>query len=528
MTQPLMQTIHVGFYYFHAPIVSSFPLCSLTFWISGRSSTSARLPSLFAPGGYPDPLVGFVFNFILGCELCQDTNSPAWDLTNWEPDRENIMDVSNITLALVLRSTSVNDLPFDVLSIIFSMLVNDYWSFTDKLHFIARAFRLAHVCRYWNYVALGCPAFWRDYNIHASSSVDLAYRQLLYSAGTPLVLRLLLNSADVRPTPSTFDVFIPLRPPLHSLTVTASDAVAARDLASIFEVAEFGEIHDISLQCWFLYPDGGSVPLVNRQQGMSTLRSLRLHRVRFSWGLIASYVSLRVLVLRDIGTHFVPSWGDWCTLSVAAPNLERISLRRVGCIGIPVHPTPLLFARLTHMDLMFTSDDRTLQSLVGAIYAPQLYSLTVFGPDTSYLRNLMVFPSMLRHVESLVIRMRSVVAADIREFLALIPSVTSLDLPRHDLHVLHSITPDGVHADVSPGVMLPKLIVLAISSSGPASVHAYLASRLRPQTVDLVLFRNGLLHESWLDADVAWLEARFGVGVGAEYREADWLTHDRR
>ncbi|KAJ7615631.1 hypothetical protein DFH06DRAFT_1343599 [Mycena polygramma] len=425
----------------------------------------------------------------------------------------------------------VNRLPFEVLGDIFMLALGCFWVPRNKAGLIRSRFAFAWVCRWWRSVALGSLFLWDSLDFYSGTRADWIQYSVLRVPAGPVELRLDLRRGGLNSVVSIFNNVSILFPRCRLLWLLIRDAQSLHTVASLIRNSTFGSLRTLNLHCIARQADQMIVPMFDFTGGFDTLQSLRLRRIWFNFAAVSSFASLKTFAIREIVAQFAPDWVFWVTLETAAPLLEQISIRRVGCAGIPILPRTLSFPRLTHLDLNFAEDDETLYNLVSTFHAPALTFILVFAKSTKSLGCLLSFPGMLLRIHELVLRIPIVKIKSMHAFLTHTPSLYFLDVLTSEHLVLEAmcITSSEVEGYSSPDVFVcPRLGVLGVGDELPSTVREFLETRsVTLKHMVRILFREGLPYEDDEEEEhIDWIDERLAIGANLPFVNPYWIKSD--
>ncbi|KAJ7604682.1 hypothetical protein DFH06DRAFT_1386830 [Mycena polygramma] len=330
---------------------------------------------------------------------------------------------------------------------------------------------------------------------------------------------------------STLDHLADLFPRCRVLWLLIWDEPSLHSVSTIIRELSFETLQTLNIQFIAKRPVLDIVPRLDIACNFNLLIRLRLRRVWLTFGTAPSFASLRTIALRDLVGQTAPAWAFWDAIETTAQLLEQISMRGVGCSGIPEEPRNLAFPRLTHLDLDFRGVDESLFKLVSTFHAPALTFVLVFAQSTASLGCLLVLPGMLCCVHELVLSIPITKMMDLHNFLSHTPSVYFLDILTDEHLVLEAMcitrgsTLDSYSSDC---FVCPRLAVLGVNDELPSIVLEFFQSRLATlDTMVQVLFRSGLRYEDDEEEEaVAWIEERMAIGVNLPFVDPYWIKSD--
>ncbi|KAJ7114869.1 hypothetical protein C8R44DRAFT_740226 [Mycena epipterygia] len=418
----------------------------------------------------------------------------------------------------------VNRLPYDLLFRIFAFFLGGFWCTADKREYFRNRTILCHICRLWRITVTESPLLWSSFELHTGSNLAPVIFALGLIERVPVYLRTALRIGDINTIHDVMNRFLPIFPQLHMLTILTTDANCVADLASLIRLAPLSNLRRLSLSCHKFMWESNMVARVDVVGDLYLLEALRIRRVCFGWNLAPTFRSLRILVIHDVLGSFAPLWQDWEAIAGAAPNVEKISLRRIGCEGLPDVCTRLEFPLLVELDVHFGSTDDALPLLVSTFICSSLKSLSVASSSTQHLSRFLNVPSNLARVQSLTLGLRSVDPAELHRFFDHVPAVTLLEILRSDSDVMDALcVPTGTTSG-SHHLVCPNLATIAVAELDPATFRSFMLCREDSlRSMDHVIFRGGLPGYS---QDLEWLEERMAIGAWIKYKEPVWLMRD--
>ncbi|KAJ7709290.1 hypothetical protein B0H16DRAFT_1745937 [Mycena metata] len=221
---------------------------------------------------------------------------------------------------------------------------------------------LLHVCKFWRCIVKNAAAFWTRVHLKTTTSVDLATTILESSRDLPLEVRVDFRGSRVHGICEDMDALLHLISAHMCRTRTITAILDSDPSRRCFQQSLlFARLPQLS---GFTVTRGSisghlrpSPCVLTWVPEYSRSLSLRLQNVSFAWIAKGDFAHLRTLVLRDMSYDRAPTWADFSTLFVVATGLQQLSLRAVGCSGLPLlrHGTPVM-KRLMELDLCFGND----------------------------------------------------------------------------------------------------------------------------------------------------------------------------
>ncbi|KAJ6548902.1 hypothetical protein B0H19DRAFT_1074707 [Mycena capillaripes] len=430
-------------------------------------------------------------------------------------------DNTDLAVPSLVVGSYANRLPVELLGYIFDMILGYFWGRRLKKSYIKSRFVLAQVCSWWRLVVFGSPFLWNSLDVSTATPPDwLAY--LVQRAHTgPLDLRFDLY----RGAPSSVANCLSR---VRTLWITAREANVLNIIGSKLCAASFGSLQVLHLQGLARQSDQLLVPMMEIPGGGRHLRSLRLRRIWFGWDIAPTFTSLRVLVIRDVYIQFAPAWSDWEAIADAAPRLQKLCLRNVGCRELPDHPRTLAFHEMTHLDLVFGNDNVSLRRLISTFDAPNISSLLLFARSTLSFQCLTHRPHMLRNLHEMVLRLSIVDSVALHEVFTHTPNLYSLDVLINESLVLDALaittSPAAGYTSLTELFVCPQLAFLALDDEDPSIVRMFLESRAPVSgRMRQVMFRSGLPEDEEEEEHVDWIDMRMSVGANKAFTSPSWL-----
>ncbi|KAJ6448548.1 hypothetical protein C8R47DRAFT_1230480 [Mycena vitilis] len=415
------------------------------------------------------------------------------------------------------KTAHCHKLPPEALSLVFEYALEEI-----PRHGTGRYFRelllLCRVCHYWRVVARSAALFWCDFDISSNDNPDFVGYLLALSRSCPLRLRIAASSWPIPQSPDSrvIQAVLPHLSRAHSLVIMCATRTSGQEIYLALREALFGQVTSLQLD---VDPD---LPILwlnhTSMDSMHQLRTLRLRHAAVSWGLSAMLSRLHTLVLRDLDSSAGPEWKHWEAICESSPSIQRVCLRNIGCVDVPINPQRLTLTLVTHLDLFFGVEESTLTKLVAAFHLPMLCSLTVGARSAASLAT--IFPAIIRHgktngIHRLALRLQTAEFADLYSLFVSAPRLRQLYTARFrsDSNVVDALcTPlPQTHA-----VVCPDLRSLVVSNAHPQELRRLVQYRHgASDNLREVMFRNALPEGSYYTGTLVWLRSRVALHAHA-------------
>ncbi|KAJ6470786.1 hypothetical protein C8R47DRAFT_751965 [Mycena vitilis] len=229
--------------------------------------------------------------------------------------------------------------PNELLEMIFLEAVEEY--FGDPVRYMTQRAHILFSCRRLCAVVLNCARLWTSYSLCPNTSfVELAQMAKRWSSHR-LVLRLLfLGENEPLPLPDdgcasldqTLAFFVEHVPRCTDLRVDMDSFLEFPAVFGALRAANYNLLQTLTI-VWNeshlplarLHSRPMDVPFNGAE--LTTLSSLRLYNVPFSWNHLSRFTGLTVLVLHFIFVDFAPSMQELASVLRSNPLLTRMSLR---------------------------------------------------------------------------------------------------------------------------------------------------------------------------------------------------------
>ncbi|KAJ7734605.1 hypothetical protein B0H16DRAFT_1731672 [Mycena metata] len=425
------------------------------------------------------------------------------------------------TISTIIVASSIERLPFELLSSIFELALGNYWELRDKGPYELDRSAFAAVCTVWRAVILRSPSLWNSLEASTDTPCRLVSTSLSLGRLLPLQLRLDLRRGSVFSPENTLHCFTHHFHRLQLLCVTASDAEIISTLAILIASHRVVTLRYISVIC--LGKHGDQFGILDLGCAVHSLRSLKLRRVRFNWTCPGVFAGLTTLVLRDMLLCWAPGWEFWHSLSIGAPKLARLCVRNMGCSSFPPSHQTIRFHSVTDLDLFYAIDCASLRQLVSAFVLPALARFYFIAPSTEYLADLFVGSDGADYLDTLALYIPDVDLDLLQHFFRWCPNLRFLDVRTSEREVLEAI---GIREHMQRGysVVCPALSVLAVADEHPKLVRqCMVACWPFSRAMDHVIFRGGFPEIDDYDEDLKWIQERVAVGIRLRYVHPPWV-----
>ncbi|KAJ7183732.1 hypothetical protein C8R46DRAFT_1209881 [Mycena filopes] len=426
---------------------------------------------------------------------------------------------------LACPPTLATTLAFDVLSVIFRLVVGTVWWTESAVPYLKALFRLAHVNSHWRDCCFSSAPLWASMKITRQSVPEFLAFSLSASASTPLHLHLDLFHAGRHTVDDILGFLSHHLDRVETLYLLVGSAETATDLVRHFNRAALPALRSLRIECGPRQMKRTGSPSFALLDVGAKLVALRIRRVRFSLDHLPDFSCLRYIVFRDIVIRCAPSFAVWSLIQQTAVRLERIAIQNVGCRVVPNHPPPLLFSSVTHLDIAFTDRTAGLAALVGCMRTPNLSFLSVTGQTSALLNCILQSSNNVSGLRNLVIGFPESMDVDLVQIFRSAPLLKTLDARCADIQVMRVL--NGYSS--AHGIMCPYLEVIMLSTAGPTPVRRFLEQRISLPGFALqqVIFRHNLTAGSYDEEDLEWFDKKARVGMGVGFRDLTWLFTDQ-
>ncbi|KAJ7258990.1 hypothetical protein C8J57DRAFT_1643736 [Mycena rebaudengoi] len=384
---------------------------------------------------------------------------------------------------------------------------------------------LSHVCGLWRSIVHGNASLWSHFTVDGAVRLDALQHGMVLSREVGVSIRMVLprfrsrarvgaplaRSCDI---PGLISVLTRHSRVITRIRVHVLDYDLVSAIRDLLSPGRFPRLSVLSVVVgdYASLPASDAAPIcaVDSTAGVS---SIHIRHCRFAFPPHVTFASLRILVLRELGSLLSLSWTDFKTVCASAHGLQKLCVRYVVCGAVPPDTANFsTLAGLTELDVAFGCNV-SFSAILRLIRAPSLAIIHFKASTTREIDALSACSSILSNVTTFILADSSkrftAVSWD-RIFLGL-GALVRLELRSAESGVLHDLLyidrlVSEAHADTR---VCPGLARIGFGNLQPSDLVAILRNRTSfVEGIAQVDFRSVFTCDAHNYAALRWLASR--------------------